>query len=92
VTQTHRLTDEQLAALRAAPVNERVPNRVRVAMALAGVRQEDVIAATGINRYQLSRIVNGRLSNFELATVQPLASFFGCATDDLFPAQAEQVA
>ncbi len=86
------LTDQQLAALRAVPVNEQCPNRVRVAMGMVGVRQDDLVEATGLNKSQISRIVNGRKNTIDLrAEAQPIAGYFGCLVDDLFPVH-EQVA
>jgi Cro/C1-type HTH DNA-binding domain len=80
------LNDDDLAMLRALPVSARRPNRLRFAMALAGVRPEDVIKATGIGRGTLSHMLNPRKQRtWTLTTVQPLARYLGCTVDDLFP-------
>jgi Cro/C1-type HTH DNA-binding domain len=83
-----QLNEQQLVALRQAPVTDRVPNRVRIAMSLLGVNQQAVIAGTGLARGQLSRILNGhagRRGNIELGTVYRLTQCFGCQPHDLFP-------
>lgn len=80
-----QLSPEQLFALRAAPVGENSPNRLRVAMALAGVRQEQIVSDLGISKFTLSRIVNGRPGLLDITIAQSLAKYFGCSTDELFP-------
>jgi DNA-binding Xre family transcriptional regulator len=83
-----QLNEKQLFALRHAPLTDRVANRVRIAMSLLGVNQQEIIASTGLARGQLSRILNGhagRRGNIELATVYRLTHYFGCQPHDLFP-------
>ena len=82
-----QLTPEQIAALRAVPVTEDNPNRLRVAMALVQARGDDLSEQTGINRSHISRIVNGHAVNLELGTARAIAEAFGCAIEDLFPSQ-----
>jgi hypothetical protein len=80
------LSDEDLRTLRNTPITKRMPNRVRFAMTLLGVRPEDVIRATGIGRGTLSAMLNPQTRrSWTLPTVQLLASYFGCTVDDLFP-------
>lgn len=78
------LNREQIRALQAAPINGQ-RNRLRVALALAGIRQVDVSEATGITQANLSDIVNGKYSAITLETTRKLAGYFGCAIEDLFP-------
>jgi len=80
------LSEQQLAALRMAVVE---PNRLRVAMALVPVTQVQLAEALGVEQSYISKIVNGRYSRMSLEVAQKLAAYFGCTTDDLFPARAE---
>jgi Cro/C1-type HTH DNA-binding domain len=80
------LDDAELRVLRTTPITKRMPNRIRLAMALMGVRSEDVIRATGIGRNTLSAMRNPRnRRSWRLPTVQRVADYFGCTVDDLFP-------
>lgn len=83
-------TDEQLTTLRQAPIGEH-PNRLRLALALAGIRQTELAADLGLRPVYVSEIVNGRAPNISLPRAQQLAAYFGCSVDDLFPSR-EQVA
>lgn len=82
------LTPEQLAALRVAPLGDS-PNRLRVAIALAGAKQTDVCEETGFAFSTLSRLVTGANGNPTIETARTFAEFFGCGIDDLFPARQE---
>lgn len=85
------LTDEQLAVLRAVPPEGTgTRNRLRIAIALTGAKQMDIAEETGIPQSNLSGIVTGRQAGMNLQTAQKLATFFGCTTDDLFPAAAKE--
>lgn len=84
------LTPEKIEALRAVPLLG-MPNRLRVALALAKVKQADVARATGIVAPNLSDIVNGKYKNVTVDTASKLAEYFGVAIEDLFP-QREAVA
>ena len=80
------LSTEQLATLRAVPLGS-MPNRLRIALALATARQAEICEETGLTPSQVSDLVNGNYSTVILETGQRIAAFFGpeCTTDDLFP-------
>ncbi len=78
------LSPEQLEALRAVPADS-VPNRLRVAFALTNERQSDACAATGITPQRMSALVKGDYKSVSIEVGRPLAKFFGCAIEDLFP-------
>lgn len=80
------LTGEQLEALRAVPLSG-MPNKLRIALALAKARQAEVCEETGIAPPNLSNLVNGKYGSVTIETGQKLADYFGCTTDDLFPRQ-----
>lgn len=82
-----QLTPEQIEALRAVPLGE-MPNKLRIAMALAQANQSDIIEETGIATPNLSRIVNGKYVDLQFETTRKLADFFGCDPRDLFPSRA----
>jgi transcriptional regulator with XRE-family HTH domain len=63
------------------------PNRLRRAMQLAKITQEQLEAQTGVSQSTISKIANGQLSRLPLKQAQTFAQFFGCATDELFPAR-----
>lgn len=81
------LTQEQLDALRAVPLMGGMPNRLRIAIALAQVKQADIVDETGLWAPNLSNLVNGKYANLHVDTARKLAEFFGCAIEDLFPAR-----
>jgi transcriptional regulator with XRE-family HTH domain len=66
------------------------PNRLRLAMKLAGVTQVELAEAVGFTQSHISEIVNGNYSSLPLETAQKLADYFGpgCSTDLLFPLRA----
>jgi len=84
---TKPLTPEQIAAIRAVPILAEMPNRLRVALAVAEVRQSEVAEAIGMTRAMLSELVNGRYTNLHVETAHKLATYFGCQIEDLFPAR-----
>lgn len=81
------LTPDQLTALKAVPVNEAMPNRVKVAAALAGVEQQAIVEATGFTQPYVSDVFRGRYERITVDNARPFAKFFGCDIDDLFPAR-----
>jgi DNA-binding XRE family transcriptional regulator len=81
------LTAEQLAALRSVPVTDDTKNRLRVAIAIVNVRQVDLVEETGLSQKTVTNIVNGLVPNIPLPTARLFADYFGCAIEDLFPAQ-----
>lgn len=82
------LTHSQAARLRKAPLLD-MPNKIALAMKLAGVTQLQIAAATGIPQGYISKIRNGRYSSRGLptATASRLATFFGVQIEDLFPSR-----
>lgn len=80
------LTPEQLEALKAVPLGE-MPNRLRIALALAQLKQSDVAEQTGIAREHLSKLVTGSYGTVTIDTARKLADYFGTSIEDLFPAR-----
>lgn len=80
-----RLTLEQVEALRAMPLGD-APNRLRVAIAMAGVKQNEVARAIDMAPANLNLIVAGkRYTTITLATARKIADYFGATVEDLFP-------
>lgn len=75
------MTARQLQELRREPAK---PNRLKAAMKIAGARQVDVSAGTGLDQSHVSRIANSGPA-VALETAAKLAAFFGCEISDLFP-------
>lgn len=61
------------------------PNKIRLALELAGERQTELAAGTGIAPSNLSAIINGKYSAISLETCRRLAVYFGLRIEDLFP-------
>lgn len=80
------LTPEQLVALRAVPLGA-MRNKLRIALALTDARQSEVADETGYPVPNLSRLVNGKYVDITIDTARKLADYFGCAIEDLFPAE-----
>ncbi len=82
------LTPEQIAALRAEPLDGR--NKVKQARTLLGVTQVELATRVGHSQPYISSIELGQYSvdALPLETTRRLAGFFGCAIEDLFPAPA----
>lgn len=80
------LTAEQLDALRAVPIGS-MPNRLRIALALAKVKQVQVADETGIQPPNLSNLVTGDYKTLTVTTAMKLAEYFGCQIEDLFPSR-----
>jgi transcriptional regulator with XRE-family HTH domain len=85
------LTADQLNALRAIPGSS-VRNRVRIAMALTGASQGELVEATGFTQPYVSNVVRGRYQTITVGNAHKFADFFGCAIEDLFPAREDAVA
>lgn len=80
------LTPEQVHALRSVPLGS-MPNKVRLARAMLGVRQTVVAEANALTSPQLSDIERGGYKDIPLEKTRSLADYFGCAIEDLFPAR-----
>jgi transcriptional regulator with XRE-family HTH domain len=83
-----RITGDKLTALRAVPVTAEIPNRLRVACALAEVSQTDVAEGTGLSVPTISDIYNGKYNDLKHSTVELIAGFFGVLIEDIFPVRA----
>jgi len=81
------LSAEQLTALRAVPVSAAMPNRVKVAAALARKDQQDIVDATGLTQPYVSDVYRGRYERITVDNARKFAEYFGCAIEDLFPAR-----
>lgn len=85
----HTLSPEQLEALRALPLLS-MPNKVEVALAMVQAKQNDIVASDeSLDPSIVSRIVNGKYSTLDIELARKFSTFFGCQTDDLFPARTE---
>lgn len=86
------LTPAQLTTLRRSKPENR--NRLAKAIELAGVTQVQLAEAIGSNQPRISSICAGRFgeSGLPIETVRPLADFFGCSIEDLFPPVKAEVA
>lgn len=60
-------------------------NRLKQAMELAGVTQVQLAAATGLTQSYISKIKTENYGDISGETMRALATYFGCAIDDLFP-------
>lgn len=77
------LTTEQVDELRASSA---APNRVKLAMQLARLRQTDAAQRLGLTQAHISDVANGNYKQLPLETARRFATLFGCAIEDLFPA------
>lgn len=80
----HKLSAEQLTALRATPLGP-MPNRVRLARTLLDLDQGHVADGAGLKRFALSAIERGDYKSVPIDNVQLLAEYFGVLMEDLFP-------
>lgn len=78
------LTKAQVDALRAVPLGT-LRNRLPIAFAVANRSQVEAAEATGLSAPTVSKLVRGHYSNLEIENARRLATFFGCAIEDLFP-------
>lgn len=85
------LTDRQLESLRAAPL-ETLPNRLKVAFALANVQRSEAAEATGLSAPTVSKLINGQYQTLDIENARKLADYFGCSIEDLFPPVPQEVA
>lgn len=84
-----QLNGDELKALRVMPATAASPNRLRVAMAMLDLTQNDIAQGTSLTQTTISDICNFRVVDVKLSTLHALARFFGCAIDDLFPRVGE---
>lgn len=61
------------------------PNRLKSAMRIARVTQEDVSNGTGFTQSTVSRIANSFSERLTVKVAAKFAWFFGCQIEDLFP-------
>lgn len=79
------LSRKKLSELRRTSTGE--PNKLKLAMKLAGVTQGVVSERIGISQSQVSEDATGLYSEMSLDKARKYADLFGCAVDDLFPRQ-----
>lgn len=77
------LSRYKLRRLRAESTDDE-PNRLRRALKLARITQEQIEAVTGISQATISRAVNG-IGDLTPEIRAKLASHLGCSVEDLFP-------
>lgn len=82
----HMLTRKQLRSLRDARLGE-APNKLRLAMSLRGVTQEQLGEAIGRPQVYISKVVNGAYVQLPIENARLFAAYFGCHIEDLFPAR-----
>jgi predicted XRE-type DNA-binding protein len=82
------LSQDKLIALRAVPVSTVMPNRVKVAAALANVEQQAIVEHTGFTQPYVSDVFRGRYERITVDNARKFADYFGCLIEDLFPARA----
>jgi predicted XRE-type DNA-binding protein len=80
-----QLSSRQLATLRAVPVSDSMPNRVKAAAAIAAICQQDVVEGTGFAQPYVSDVFRGRYEKITVDNARRFAEFFGCTIEDLFP-------
>jgi transcriptional regulator with XRE-family HTH domain len=80
-----KLNKSQLRRLRTTDTG--TPNRVALAIALAGVTQVDVAEGAGFTQPYISDISRGRFDTITVSNARKLAQCFGCQIEDLFPAR-----
>ena len=80
------LRKKHLAILR-ADSQSAGPNRVGLAISLAGVTQGAVARAVGLPQPYISDVVRGRYQTITLRNARKFAEYFGCAIEDLFPTE-----
>lgn len=81
-----KLTDAKRRKLRQTPATDGIQNKLQIAMDLAGMRQEDVAEAIGVEQGYISRLLRGeRGQRIPLETTRRFARLFGCSVDELFP-------
>lgn len=82
------LTFEEVAALKAVPLGT-MPNKVGIALKMAGCRQADICSDRALSPVQVSNAVNGKgVTSVELA--REIAAFFACPIEVLWPGPAEE--
>lgn len=81
-----QLTPEQVHALRSVPLGS-MPNKVRLARTMLGLKQSEVAEAAGFSHPQLSDIERGEYKDIPLENSRIIAGIFGCHIEDLFPAR-----
>lgn len=84
------LNAAQISTLRSAPLVG--PNKVKLAMALAALTQNQVAERLGISQGRVSDVVRGDYSDLPLETTRAWARCFGVGVEDLFPARDESIA
>src|SRR4051812_28588638 len=88
-----RMSEQQRAALNAAPVTAESPNKIRIALGIIGATQNDLARVAKMDPASISQIVNGRYERIALDTCQRIARALGIdCVDELFPMQKRKAA
>jgi len=80
------LTPEQIDAMKAVPLGS-MPNKLRIALALAKARQVEICDETDMTPPMVSDFVNGKYTTLTIDTARKFSDYFGCQIEDLFPAR-----
>lgn len=80
------LTNRQLQELRQSSVGPS-GNRLAEAMRLVDIKQVALAEQTGLSQPYISDVARGRHTTITVDNARPLAEYFGCAIEDLFPAR-----
>jgi transcriptional regulator with XRE-family HTH domain len=79
------MTPKQLRDLRSAEAPS--GNKLAAAFAIVERSQMDCSRATGLTPQYITDVKGGRFQNISVDNARKFAEFFGCAIEDLFPAQ-----
>lgn len=79
---------EQQQWLRCLPIGGHVKNRLKVAMILAGLENQEVAKLTGLRPQYVSAVAVGRVDNVSVDSARKFATALGLGIEDLFPGEA----
>jgi DNA-binding XRE family transcriptional regulator len=65
-----------------------MPNKLKVAASMVGVRQAEIADEVEIAPSNLSDIFNGKYVDLQFETTRKFAEFFACPVEILFPKRA----
>ena len=61
-----------------------IENRIAVLMAERRLKPKDVIAGTGLHKNTVSRLINNRMANIRLSTLNILCDYFKVTPNSIF--------
>lgn len=82
-----KLNSSEVDFLRSQPAKGK-PNKLKLALRIAGVTQKAFAQALGIPEAYFSRIIHGR--DLNVSTARTIADAFGVGLDDLFRRHAQR--